>query len=66
MIYQTDDVFSRVSWNGSCDIGEPLSVYVPVPEIDASDGGAGVTGGAEIISVFGFQSSKVVIGIQPK
>ena len=47
-IYQTDDVFSRVSWNGSYDIGEPLSVYVPVPEIDASDGGAGVTGGAEV------------------
>ena len=36
-IYQTDDVFSRVSWNGSYDIGAPLSVYVPVPEIDASD-----------------------------
>lgn len=47
-IYQTDDVFSWVSRNGSFDIGEPLSVYVPVPEIDASDGGAGVTGGAEV------------------
>ena len=47
-IYQTDDVFSWVSKNGSFDIGEPLSVYVPVPEIDASDGGAGVTGGAEV------------------
>ncbi|MBD18242.1 MAG: hypothetical protein CMB13_01170 [Euryarchaeota archaeon] len=48
MIYQTDDVFSWVSRNGSFEIGEPLSVYVPVPEIDASDGGAGVTGGAEV------------------
>ena len=47
-IYQSDDVFSWVSKNGSYDIGEPLSVYVPVPEIDASDGGAGVTGGAEV------------------
>ncbi|RCH73873.1 MAG: CocE/NonD family hydrolase [Candidatus Poseidoniales archaeon] len=48
MIYQADDVFSRVSWNGSYGIDEPLSVFVPVPEIDASDGGAGVTGGAEV------------------
>lgn len=47
-IYQSDDVFSWVSKNGSYDFGEPLSVYVPVPEIDASDGGAGVTGGAEV------------------
>jgi hypothetical protein len=47
-IYQSDDVFSWVSKNGSYDVGEPLSVYVPVPEIDASDGGAGVTGGAEV------------------
>ena len=47
-IYQSDDVFSWVSKNGSYDIGEPVSVYVPVPEIDASDGGAGVTGGAEV------------------
>lgn len=46
--YQSDDVFSWVSKNGSYDFGEPLSVYVPVPEIDASDGGAGVTGGAEV------------------
>ncbi len=46
--YQNDDVFSWVSKNGSYDFGEPISVYVPVPEIDASDGGAGVTGGAEV------------------
>ncbi len=48
MIYRADDVFSRVSWNGSHLIDEVRSVYVPVPEIDASDGGAGVTGGAEV------------------
>ena len=48
MIYRSDDVFSRVSWNGSHVIDEVRSVYVPVPEIDASDGGAGVTGGAEV------------------
>ena len=48
MIYESDDVFSRVSWNGSYLIDEVRSVYVAVPEIDASDGGAGVTGGAEV------------------
>jgi len=48
MQYRSDDVFSRVSWNGSFGIGEALSIYVPVPEIDATDGGAGVTGGAEV------------------
>jgi len=48
MHYRSDDVFSRVSWNGSFGIGEALSIYVPVPEIDATDGGAGVTGGAEV------------------
>ena len=46
--YRTDDVFSWVSRNGSHGIGEPLSVYVPVPEIVATDGGAGVSGGAEV------------------
>ncbi len=46
--YRSDDVFSRVSWNGSFGIGEALSIYVPVPEIDATYGGAGVTGGAEV------------------
>ncbi len=48
MQYRSDDVFSRVSWNGSFGIGEALSIYVPVPEIDVTDGGAGVTGGAEV------------------
>ena len=48
MIYDNTDVFSRVSVNGSYEIGEVMSVFVPVPEIDASDGGAGITGGAEV------------------
>jgi len=46
--YQDDDVFSRVSWNGSFGIDTVRSIYVPVPAITASDGGAGVTGGAEV------------------
>ena len=46
--YVDDDIFSRVSWNGTYGIGEPLSVFVPVPEIILSDGGAGATGGAEV------------------
>ena len=48
MFYRSDDVFSRVSWNGSFGIGDALSIYVPVPEIDLSDGGAGATGDAEV------------------
>ena len=48
MIYRDDDVFSRVSTNGSYQIGEVRSVYVPVPAISAVDGGAGITGGAEV------------------
>ena len=47
-VYRDDDVFSRVSWNGSYNIDEVRSVFVPVPEIEASDGGAGLTGGAEV------------------
>ena len=46
--YQDDDVFSRVSWNGSFGVDTVRSIYVPVPAITASDGGAGVTGGAEV------------------
>ena len=47
-LYQDDDVFSRVSWNGSFGVDTVRSIYVPVPAITASDGGAGVTGGAEV------------------
>ena len=46
--YRTDDVFSRVSWNGTYGTDLVRSIYVEIPEIDASDGGAGVTGGAEV------------------
>jgi hypothetical protein len=46
--YRNDDVFSRVSINGSYGIGEVKSVYVAVPAITSSDGGAGLTGDAEV------------------
>ena len=48
MEYRTDDVFSRVSRNGTYETDLVRSIYVEIPEIDASDGGAGVTGGAEV------------------
>ena len=48
MTYRDDDVFSRVSLNGSFNIDSVRSIFVPVPEITALDGGAGVTGGAEV------------------
>ena len=48
MQYQIDDVFSRVSSNGSFDVGPVKSVYVSVPSITVSDGGAGLTGDAEV------------------
>ena len=46
--YRTDDVFSRVSINGSYEIGEVKSIFVSVPTITASDGGAGITGNAQV------------------
>ena len=46
--YRTDDVFSRVSWNGSYGIDEVRSVFVAVDTITAADGGAGVAGNAEV------------------
>jgi len=46
--YRIDDVFSRVSWNGSYGIDEVRSVYVEVNTITAADGGSGVTGDAEV------------------
>ena len=48
MFYENTDVFSRVSVNGTFSIDEVRSIFVPVSEISASDGGAGVTGGAEV------------------
>ena len=46
--YRNDDVFSRVSINGTYDTGDVQSIFVPVPSISVSDGGAGFTGGAEV------------------
>ena len=46
--YLDTDVFSRVSVNGTHNISTPISVFVPVPSITAADGGAGITGGAEV------------------
>ena len=46
--YDNSDVFSRVSVNGTHNISAPQSIYVSVPTITAADGGAGITGGAEV------------------
>ena len=51
LIYRDDDVFSRVSINGSYPIDTVRSIFVPVPEITVSDGGAGALGGAEVLSL---------------
>jgi len=48
LIYDDSDVFSRVTVNGTYNTSAPQSIYVPVPTITAADGGAGVTGGAEV------------------
>jgi hypothetical protein len=48
MIYKNDDVFSRVSINGTYDIDEVRSKYISVPEITLTDGGAGLTGDAVV------------------
>ena len=43
MVYIDDDIYSRVSVNGSFDIDTVRSVYVEVPEITLADGGAALT-----------------------
>ncbi len=48
LIYENTDVFSRVSMNGSYNISTVQSVFVDVPEITLSDGGAGAAGGAVV------------------
>ena len=48
MQYRDDDVFSRVSWNGTFAIDSVRSIYVQVPAIGLIDGGAGASGGAEV------------------
>ena len=46
--YDDTDVFSRVTINGTYDTDTVRSVYVDVPTITASDGGAGLTGDAVV------------------
>ena len=48
LAYRDDDVFSRVSTNGTYMIDSVRSIFVPVPDIDIQDGGAGATGSAEV------------------
>ncbi|MEE2629667.1 MAG: CocE/NonD family hydrolase [Candidatus Thermoplasmatota archaeon] len=48
MQYRDDDVFSRVSWNGTFAIDSARSIYVEVPAIGLEDGGAGASGGAQV------------------
>mgnify|MGYP003315193939 CR=1 FL=1 len=40
-LYNDQDIYARVSVNGSHAIDAVRSVYVPVPTITAADGGAG-------------------------
>jgi len=48
MQYRDDDVFSRVSWNGTFAIDSARSIYVEVPAFGLEDGGAGASGGAHV------------------
>lgn len=47
-VYDDQDIYARVSQNGSYALDDVRSVYVPVPTITAADGGAGLTGDAEV------------------
>ena len=48
LVYRNDDVFSHVSKNGSYQIDDVRSIFVEVPAITVADGGAGLTGDAEV------------------
>jgi predicted acyl esterase len=48
MDYRDDDIYSRVSVNGTFEIDSVRSIFVDVPDINLADGGAGVTGGAVV------------------
>jgi predicted acyl esterase len=48
LAYRNDDVFSRVSINGPYQIADVRSIFVEVPAITAADGGAGLTGDAQV------------------
>ena len=46
--YNDQDIYARVTVNGTYALDEVRSVYVPVDTITAADGGAGLTGDAEV------------------
>ena len=48
LIYDDSDIYSRVTVNGTYGIDAVRSVFVPVDTITAADGGAGLTGDAEV------------------
>ena len=48
LIYDDTDIYSRVTMNGTYGIDAVRSVFVPVDTITAADGGAGLTGDAEV------------------
>ncbi len=48
LTYDDSDVFARVTVNGTHAIDTVRSVFVPVDTITAADGGAGLTGNAEV------------------
>jgi hypothetical protein len=48
LVYDDQDIYARVSVNGTFGIDTVRSVFVPVPTITAADGGAGLTGDAEV------------------
>ena len=48
IIYDDSDIYSRVTINGSYGIDSVRSVFVDVDTITAADGGAGLTGDAQV------------------
>ena len=48
LLYNDQDIYARVSVNGTLGIDAVRSVYVPVDTITAADGGAGLTGDAVV------------------
>ena len=59
--YRNDDVFSRVSINGTYDTGDVQSIFVPVPSISVSDGEQDSREGPKFTSDCGFQKKKGAI-----
>ena len=48
LTYNDQDIYARVTVNGTYAIDAVRSVFVPVDTITAADGGAGLTGDAEV------------------